>query len=107
MLSVDRSMLMSELDGVSVLVDWLLPPDVMPPLLSLVAPVVTTTGLGAFDVGVPETVHEMEAPMATVAGVAGTQPVTVTPAGNPATEQEALMADAVAVALLVHLMVPL
>jgi hypothetical protein len=99
-------MRISELVGASVVDDWLLPAVVVPPLLSLVAPVATTTLVEAFDVGVPETVQEIEPPIATVAGVAGVQAPTVTPAGRPETAHVAFSAAVVAVALLVHLIVP-
>ena len=88
------------------LVAELLPPAVVPPLLSLVAPVTAVTVLVPVVVGVPVTGHEMLAPIATVAGVAGVQAPTVTPAGKPEIAQVALVAAAVAVALLVHLIVP-
>lgn len=102
-----RSMLMSE---PTVAIAWLavlLPPEVVPPLTSLTAPVVTVTDVVPAAVGVPLTGHEMLDPAATVAGGAGVQVPTVTPGGNPDTAQVADVALAVAVALLVHLMVPL
>jgi hypothetical protein len=102
-----KLMLMSELVGASVAVAELLPPLPVPPLESLVAPVVTTTALDAAVVGVPVTGQEMLAPGATVASGAGEQAPSTRPAGKPDTAHEALVADAVAAALLVHLMVPL
>lgn len=102
-----RLMLMSEASTATGLVAVLLPPPVVPPLMSLVAPVdaVTVDEPGA--VGIPETAHEMLAPATTVVGGVGVQTPTVTPGGRPETEQVAFVALAVAVALLVHLMVPL
>lgn len=97
---------MSEPVVVSVAVAELLPPVVVPPLLSLVAPVVAVRVEAPAAVGVPLTGHEMLAPAATVAGGTGVQVPTVTPAGNPASEHVAAVALAVAVALLVHLSVP-
>lgn len=101
-----RSMLMSEALATTPLVAVLLPPAVMPPLISLVAPVATETVDVAAAVGVPLTGHEMLAPGATVAGAVGVQVPTVTPAGRPEMVQVALVADCVETALLVHLMVP-
>ena len=83
-----------------------MPPAPAPPLLSLVAPVVTETVVVPAAVGVPLTGQEMLAPAASVAGGAGVQVPTVTPGGRPDTAQLALTADAVAVALLVHENVP-
>ena len=54
--SPDRSIDMSEPDVVTAFVAWLLPPDVVPPLVSFEAPVVTVTVAAVVDVGVPETV---------------------------------------------------
>ena len=99
-------MLMSELVGASTTDAELLPPDVVPPLLSLGAPVVTVTVLDAVEVGVPVTGQLMLVPTATVAGGNGAQVPTVKPAGNPVTEHVAEVALAVAAAALVHLMVP-
>jgi hypothetical protein len=76
-------------------------------LMSLTAPVVTATVLDPMAVGVPETGQEMLVPAATVAGGSGVHAPTVTPGGRPVTAQVALVALAVAVALLVHLIVPL
>ena len=84
----------------------LLPPVPVPPLVSLVAPVATDTVVVPVTVGVPLTGQEMLEPAATLAGGTGEQVPTVTPAGNPVIEQLAAIALAVAVALLVHLMVP-
>lgn len=86
---------------------WLLPPEVAWPLTSLTAPVVTVTVVVPLAVGVPETGHEMLAPAASVVGGAGVHVPTVTPGGRPVTAQVADVALAVAVALFVHLMVPL
>ena len=85
----------------------LFPPVVVPPLASLVAPVVAVSVVLPVAVGVPETVHEMLEPAATVAGGVGVQVPTVTPGGSPETEHDAFVAEAVAVALFVHLSVPL
>ena len=101
-----RSMLMSELAVATALVAELLPPEPVPPLVSLVAPVTTDTFEVPEAVGVPETVQEMLLPTATVAGVVGVHVPSVTPAGRPDTAHVALTALAVAVALLVHRMVP-
>ena len=98
---------MSEPDVAMAWVAVLLPPVVVPPLASLVAPVVTVTVVEPFAVGVPLTGQEMLAPAVTVAGGVGVHVPTVTPGGRPDTEQDALVALAVAVALFVHLMVPL
>jgi hypothetical protein len=84
----------------------LLPPDVVPPLVSFVAPVCTDTVDVATVVGVPETGHDMLAPIATVAGATGVQAPTVTPAGNPLIAHVAFEAGAVAAALLVQSIVP-
>jgi hypothetical protein len=97
---------MSEAAVTMAAVVELLPPVVVPPLVSLVAPVVAVKVVEPEAVGVPETVHEMLAPAATVAGVEGVQVPSVTPGGKPLTEQEAAVALAVAVAELVHLSVP-
>jgi hypothetical protein len=72
----------------------------------LTAPVVTETAFDPTAVGVPETGHEILAPAATVAGGAGVHAPTITPGGKPVTAHVALLALAVAVALLVHLIVP-
>jgi hypothetical protein len=85
---------------------WLLPPVVVPPLVSLVAPVETATVVLPDVVGVPDTGQLMLAPAATVAGGVGVHVPTVTPAGKPLTAQVAAVALAVAVALLVQRMVP-
>ena len=99
-------MLMSEPLATMACVAWLLPPEVVPPLVSLVAPVASVTVLVPDVVGVPLTAHEMLAPAASVAGGVGVHAPTVTPAGKPAGEQVAAMALAVALALLVQRMVP-
>jgi hypothetical protein len=102
-----RLMLISEASTATGLVAVLLPPPVVPPLMSLVAPVEAVTVDEPGAVGIPETAHEMLVPTATVAGGVGVQTPTVTPGGRPETEHVAFVALAVAVALLVHLMVPL
>ena len=79
----------------------------VPPLVSLVAPVVTVTVELPTAVGVPLTGQLMLAPAATVAGGAGAHVPTVTPGGRPDTAHVALVALAVAAALFVHLIVPL
>lgn len=84
----------------------LLPPEPVPPLVSLVAPVVTVAVVEPGPVGVPVTGQLMLAPAAIVAGGIGEHVPTVTPGGKPDTAQEALVALAVAAALLVHLIVP-
>lgn len=99
-------MLMSEPDTATDLVVVLLPADPVPPLISLIAPVVAVTVTAPAAVGVPLTAHEMLAPAATLAGGTGLQVPTETPAGSPEITQVALVAEAVAVALLVHLTVP-
>ena len=101
-----RSGTMSEPVVVRVAVAVLLPPVVVPPFESLVAPVVAVSVFAPTAVGVPLTGQEMLEPATTVAGVAGVHVPTVTPGGRPASEQDALVALAVAVALLVHLRVP-
>ena len=97
---------MSELDVAIAWVAVLLPPLVVPPFVSLVAPVVTVTVVEPPAVGVPLTGHEMLEPAVMVAGGVGVQVPTVTPGGRPATAHDALVALAVAVALFVHLTVP-
>jgi hypothetical protein len=92
--------------GLSVLDAELLPVFVVPPLTSLVAPVVTATATGVVDVGVPVTGQEIEAPAAMVAGGVGVQAPSVRPAGSAPTVHDALVALAVAAALLVHRIVP-
>lgn len=96
-----KSMLMSEPDTATVCEAVL-----FKPLVSLVAPVVSVTVLLPVVVGVPLTGQEMLAPAASVAGGVGVHAPTVTPAGNPAGEQVAAMALAVALGLLVQRMVP-
>ena len=68
----------------------LLPPVVVPPLTSLVAPVVKVNGDVPGAVGVPVTLQVMAAPMATVplVGTVGVQLV-LKPAGKPAIAQVA------------------
>ena len=97
---------MSEPTVATALTAELLPPAVVPPLISLVAPVVAVTVLVPAATGVPLIGHEMLTPAATVAGVAGVQAPIVTPAGRPEIAQVAFVAAAVADALLVHLSVP-
>lgn len=97
---------MSEPVVVTGLVAVLLPPVVVPPLESLVAPVDTETVVAPDAVGVPLTGHEMLAPAATVAGGVGVQVPAVTPGGRPEMAQDAAVALAVAVALLVQRIVP-
>ena len=99
-------MLMSEPLVAMACVAWLLPPEVVPPLMSLVAPVVAVTVVLPDAAGMPLTEQEMLEPAATVAGVDGVHAPTVTPGGSPVTEQLAANALAVAVALLVHSTVP-
>jgi hypothetical protein len=105
--SPERLMLISEPDTATAFVAVLLPPLVTPPFVSLSAPVDAVTVDEPAAVGVPATVHEMLLPAAIVAGGVGVHVPTVTPGGNPETEHVVLVALAVAVALLVHLIVPL
>jgi hypothetical protein len=102
-----RLMLMSEPETATACVAVLLPPAVVPPLVSFVAPVATETVDGPDAVGMPDTAHEILAPTATVAGGVGVQAPTVTPGGKPEIAHVALLALAVAAALLVHFTVPL
>ena len=97
-------MLISEPDVVMDLVAELLPPVPVPPLESLLAPVITVTVDAPAIVGVPEIGQLMLAPATTVAGVAGEQVPAVTPAGRPEMAQLAMVA--VAEAAFVHKMVP-
>jgi hypothetical protein len=99
-------MLMSEPATATACVAVLLPPPVVPPLVSFVAPVATVTVLEPVAVGVPDTAQEMLAPAATVAGGVGVHRPTVTPGGRPEIAHDALVALAVAAALLVHFTVP-
>ena len=92
---------------VRVAVAVLLPPVVVPPFESFVAPVVAVSVLEPTAVGVPLTGQEMLEPAATVAGGVGVQAPMVTPAGRPVSEQVAAVALAIAVALFVHFKVPL
>ena len=76
----------------------LLPLAVVPPLMSLAAPVVSVSGAVPTAVGVPLTVQVMAAPIARVAvvGTAGLHTL-VKPAGKPAIAQVApMLASAVA-----------
>lgn len=97
---------MSEPVTVTLAVDVLLPPVVVPPFRSFVAPVDVATVEVPVAVGVPETEHDIEAPAATVAGGAGVHVPTVTPAGRPLVEHVAFVALADALELFVHLIVP-
>ena len=99
-------MLISEPVVPSALVAVLLPPEVVPPFVSFVAPVVTVTVDVPVDVGVPVTGQLMLAPIATEAGGTGEHAPTTRPAGNPDTAHDAFVAAAVAVALLVQMIVP-
>ena len=101
-------MLISAPPVLIVAVAVLLPPAVVPPLVSLVAPVVAVTvdAPAAKAVGVPLTGQVMLEPAATVAGGTGEHAPTVTPAGKPDTAHVAAIALAVAAALFVHLIVP-
>jgi hypothetical protein len=101
-----RLMPISEPETATAFVAVLLPPPVVPPLLSLVAPVETDTVEDPGPVGVPETGHEILAPAATVAGGVGVQVPTVTPGGRPVMLHVAAVALCVAVALFVHLIAP-
>lgn len=102
----DRLIDMSDALVVIDLVAVLLPPAPVPPFESLIAPVVAVTVEVPTAVGVPETGHEILAPIATVAGGVGVQVPTVTPAGKPVMLQDAEVAAAVADALFVHNTVP-
>jgi hypothetical protein len=99
-------MLISEPDTATAFVAVLLPPAVVPPLLSFDAPVVAVTVDDPGAVGVPLMGHDRLAPTAIVAGGVGVQAPTVTPGGRPVTAHVAFAALAVAVALLVHFTVP-
>ena len=70
-------------------------------LLSLVAPVVPLSVEAPAAVGVPETVHEMLAPGATVAGGVGVQ-LDVRPAGRPLMAHDALVAATAGLVALEH-----
>ena len=102
----DRLILMSDPDVTIACVAVLFPPAPVPPLLSLAAPVTTVTDVLPDAVGVPLTGHEMLAPATTIAGGVGVHAPTVTPAGSPEAAHVALAAAAVALALFVHLIVP-
>ena len=93
------------LDAIVALAE-LLPPVVVPPFVSLVAPVVAVTVVDPGALGVPLTGQLMLDPGATDAGGVGEQAPTVTPGGNPLTAHDALSALAVAAELFVHLIVP-
>lgn len=97
---------MSDPVTVTLAVDVLLPPVVVPPFVSFVAPVVVVTVDVPVAVGVPETEQVIEAPAATVAGGVGVQVPMVTPAGRPVVEQVALVALAEAPELFVQRIVP-
>lgn len=73
---------------------------------SLVAPVVPVIGELPTVVGVPETVHEMTPPGATVAGGVGLH-VAVKPAGKPLTAHVAPVAATAGEAAFAHVNVPL
>lgn len=77
----------------------------LPGMPSLVAPVVPVSDAVPTAVGVPETVHEMVAPGATLVGGAGMHD-DVRPAGNPAIEQVAAVAARAGVAAFVQVKVP-
>ena len=102
----ERSGTMSEATVAIVAVIELLPPAVVPPLLSLRAPVTAVSVVEPGAVGVPLTAQLMLAPAAIVAGVVGEQVPMVTPGGRPEIAHVAAVALAVALALLVHLRVP-
>jgi hypothetical protein len=72
---------------------------------SLVAPVVPVSGAVPTAVGVPETVHVIDAPGATVVGGVG-EHVVVRPAGKPATAQVAAVAAMAGDAAFEHVKVP-
>jgi hypothetical protein len=79
----------------------------LPGFVSLVAPVATEAVVLPVVVGVPETGHEIDAPMASEAtGVSGVHAPTVTPGGSPLTAHETPRPAAVADALFVHLTTP-
>jgi hypothetical protein len=98
---------MSEAVVTTDMVALLLPPEVGPPLVSFVAPVITEAVAVAGAVGIPETGHEIDAPMANdAAGSVGEHEPTVTPGGRPVMAHETFVAAAVAVELFVHNTVP-
>jgi hypothetical protein len=72
---------------------------------SLLAPVVPLMADVAGDVGVPETVHVIAAPGATVDGGVGAHDV-VRPAGRPLTAHDALVAAIAGAAAFEHVNVP-
>jgi hypothetical protein len=73
-----------------------LPPVVVPPFVSFVAPVVTETVGSPLVVGVPLTGQVIVPPGATLAGAVGVQVPTVTPGGRPLTLHVAFSAVPVA-----------
>lgn len=99
--SPDRSGCISELLMTSEVVA-----ELFAALLSLTAPVVPFSVDVPVAVGVPETVHEIDAPGATVAGGAGVQ-FDVKPAGSPAMAHDALVAATAGDVAFVHVYVPL
>ena len=101
-----KLMLISEPTVAMACVAVLLPPLPVPPLVSLVAPVLTVAVVVPEAVGVPLTGQLMLAPATTVAGGSGEHAPTVTPGGRPLTAQVAFVALAVAAAAFVHLIVP-
>ena len=100
-------MLISEPAVAIVALAELLPPAPVPPLLSLLAPVVAVAVVEPLAVGVPLTGQLMLAPAANVAGGTGAHAPTLTPGGKPLTAHVAATALAVAAAVFVHLIVPL
>ena len=102
----DTSGVISDPTVAIVCVAELLPPAPVPPLVSLVAPVVALAVVDPAAVGVPDTGQMMLVPAATLAGGTGEHAPTVTPGGSPETAHVAFAAAAVALALLVHLIVP-
>jgi hypothetical protein len=97
---------MSEPVVVIAAVARLLPPVPLPPLRSLVAPVVAVRVVDPGAVGVPDTGQLMLEPAVTVAGGVGVHEPMVTPGGRPLMAQVAAVALAVALALFVHFSVP-
>ena len=75
-------------------------------LPSLLAPVVPVSVLAPLAVGVPETVHAIDAPGATLTGGVGAQDA-VRPAGKPASEQVAAVAAIAGAAALEQVKAPL
>lgn len=101
----DKSTDMSEPVTAIDVVAELLPPVPVPPLLSLVAPVVPVTVTVPVAVGVPETVHEIVPDGATFVGGVGVQDV-VKPAGRPDTAHVAFVAVTDGAAAFVQVKVP-